>query len=153
MPHSSLLRGDVMAIARSVPPQIPVLGRQAAHLRFGVFLLVCPAHNLSGPCFCRVYGYQLSLNCFSPASKCELSCRRQRSWGCQRLCSSQPKANQTQRVNRFATLASQGLGQPTLEMEASDQMRRLGEDAQEAFASGNPDTLRQDGGDMMEVCI
>ena len=39
-------------------------------------------------------------------------------------------------------------------MEASDQMRRLGEDAQEAFASGNPDTLRQEGGDMMQVlCI
>ncbi len=50
-------------------------------------------------------------------------------------------------------MASQGQGQPTLEMEASDRMRRLGEDAQEAFASGNPDTLRQDGGDMMEVCI
>ncbi len=49
-------------------------------------------------------------------------------------------------------MASQGLGQPALEMEASDQMRRMGENAQEAFASGNPDTLRQDGGDMMEVC-
>lgn len=30
-------------------------------------------------------------------------------------------------------------------------MRRLGENAQEAFASGNPDTLRQEGGDMMQV--
>jgi len=36
-------------------------------------------------------------------------------------------------------------------MESSEQMRRLGEDAQEAFASGNPDTLSQDGGNMMQV--
>ena len=50
-------------------------------------------------------------------------------------------------------MASQGLRQPALEIEATDQMRRLGENAQEAFASGNPDTLRQDGGDMMAVCI
>ena len=149
MPHSSLVRGDVVAIARSVPPQTPVLGRQAAHLRFGV-ACVSSTQLASSLLLSHV---RTLYNCFSSASKCELSCRRQRYWGCQRLCSSQPKANQTQRVNRFAIMASQGLGQPTLEMEASDQMRRLGEDAQEAFASGNPDTLRQDGGDMMEVCI
>ena len=38
-------------------------------------------------------------------------------------------------------------------MEASEEMQRLGENAQEAFASGNPDTLRQDGGKMMEVML
>ncbi len=38
MPHSSLFRGDVVAIARSVLPRITVLGRQAAHMRYGVFL-------------------------------------------------------------------------------------------------------------------
>ena len=59
MPHSSLVRGDVMAIARSVPPQTPVLGRQAAHLRFGVFPLVCLAHSLPLPCFCHMFGHYI----------------------------------------------------------------------------------------------
>lgn len=37
-------------------------------------------------------------------------------------------------------------------MEGSEQMRRLGEDAQEAFASGNPDTLGESEDELMEVC-
>ena len=38
-----------------------------------------------------------------------------------------------------------------LDTDTADRMRRAGENVQEAFASGNPDTLRKNGDDMMEV--
>ena len=56
------------------------------------------------------------------------------------------------RVQRRTRQAGrQAVAKQALDAETADQMRRTGENIQEAFASGNPDTLRQSGDEMMEV--
>lgn len=45
----------------------------------------------------------------------------------------------------------QASAKQALDVDSAETMQRLGEDVQEAFASGNPDTLKENGEDMMQV--
>lgn len=57
-----------------------------------------------------------------------------------------------QRVQRRSRqAATQASAKLALDTDSADQMRRIGQDVQEAFASGNPDTVTQNGDGMMEV--
>lgn len=56
-----------------------------------------------------------------------------------------------QRHSRQA--ATRAFAKLALDTDSADQMRRIGEDVQEAFASGNPNTLTQKGEDMMGVLL
>ena len=73
-------------------------------------------------------------------------------WGCQQFISR--LAHSETRMQRHLRQAGrQAFDQPALEVNSSDRMHRLGEDAQEAFASGNPDTLNRTGDEMMQVLV
>lgn len=66
----------------------------------------------------------------------------------------QPNSVRTRSCQRAQRHSRQAATQPfaklALDIDSADQMRRIGEDVQEAFASGKPDTLTQKGEDMMQ---
>ena len=76
--------------------------------------------------------------------------RWHRQWGCQQ--SSRKPARALKRLQLHTMQAGrQAFDQPALDMDTAEQMRRLGEESQEAFASGNPETLNRTSDNMMEV--
>lgn len=76
-------------------------------------------------------------------------CKR-RPWACHLLANFSSKS-QRRMQRRTRQVGRQAVAIQALDADTTDQMRRTGENVQEAFASGNPDTLRQNGDEMMEV--
>lgn len=52
---------------------------------------------------------------------------------------------------RTRQAGKQASAKQALDTDTATQMRRANENVQEAFASGNPETLKENGDDMMEV--
>ena len=76
-------------------------------------------------------------------------CKR-RPWACYLL--DNLSAMSRKRVQpRTRQAGRHAVAKQALDTDTADRMRRAGENVQEAFASGNPDTLRKNGDDMMEV--
>ena len=77
------------------------------------------------------------------------ACNR-RPWACHQL--NTMSARTRRRLQRRTRQAGkQASAKQALDTDTATQMRRANENVQEAFASGNPETLKENGDDMMEV--
>lgn len=84
---------------------------------------------------------------FKPSSSS--ACNR-RPWACHQL--NAMSARTRKRLQRRTKQArKQTSAEQALDTDTATQMRRANENVQEAFASGNPETLRENGDDMLEV--